>query len=228
MDRGDSFRLLERSVDPSGALEEARSTLTRRQLLVTTTAGAAAAVGARASVASAVEPGSSDLSILNYALILEYLQASFYTEADGRGALTGALAEQAKVVGGHERAHVAALLGVLGTNAAKRPSFDFRGVTEDPKSFRETAVAFEDLAVAAYQDQAPLISSRGYLTAVVGIQSVEARHAAWIRRLAGYVPAPQAFDEPISRARATQLVDSTHFIVSGANTSAHVTPSFTG
>ncbi len=220
--------LLARSVDPSGAIEEARSALTRRQLLATTTVGAVVAVGGRASVASAVDQRRSDFSILNYALILEYLQASFYTEAEGRGALTGALAEQAKVVGGHERAHVAALLGVLGGTAAKRPSFDFRGVTESSKSFTETAVAFEDLAVAAYQDQAPLISSRGYLAAVVGIQSVEARHAAWIRRLAGFVPAPQAFDEPISRAHATQIVDSTHFIVNGAHTTSHASPPFTG
>jgi Ferritin-like domain len=224
----DPSPLLGGSVDPSGAIEEARSTLTRRQLLCTATVGAVVVVGGRAALASAAEQQSSDFAILNYALILEYLQATFYTEAQRRGALTGGLAEQAKVVGAHERAHVAALLGVLGSAAVARPSFDFRGATENAKSFRETAVAFEDLAVAAYQDQAPLISSRAYLAAVVGIQSVEARHAAWIRRLAGFVPAPTAFDEPISKAHTMHLVASTHFIVSGADTTAHRVPPFTG
>ena len=37
----------------------------------------------------------------------------------------------------------------------KRPRFDFRGATEDAERFRQTAVAFEDLAVAAYKAQAP-------------------------------------------------------------------------
>ena len=43
-----------------------------------------------ASVASAAELRASDAAILNYALSLEYLQAAFYTEAEQRGALSGA------------------------------------------------------------------------------------------------------------------------------------------
>ena len=38
-------------------------------------------------------------AILNYALTLEYVQDSFYSEVDRIGALSGALAEQARVVG---------------------------------------------------------------------------------------------------------------------------------
>ena len=37
----------------------------------------------------------------------------------------------------------------------KRPTFDFQGVTEEQQAFLKTAVAFEDLAVAAYKGQAP-------------------------------------------------------------------------
>ena len=88
---------------------------------------------------------------------------------------------------------------VLGSRAVKRPRFDFRGATEDADRFRKTAVAFEDLAVAAYKAQAPLIQSRAYLVPALAIHSVEARHAAWIRRLAGEVPAADAFDEPRSK-----------------------------
>jgi Ferritin-like domain len=222
---------LDQSIDPSGSIEEAASTaftLTRGELLRTTGAGLVLAGGAGASVASAAELRASDAAILNYALSLEYLQAAFYTEAEQRGALSGALAEQAHVVGGHERAHVAAVLGALGSAAIKRPSFDFHGVTESSKSFTETAVAFEDLAVAAYEEQAPRISSPAYLVAVVGIQSVEARHAAWIRRLAGVVPSINAFDEPASEARVKSLVASTNFVVNGARTSARGAPNFTG
>ena len=93
---------------------------------------------------------------------------------------------------------------VLGSRAVKRPRFDFRGATEDAERFRKTAVAFEDLAVAAYKAQAPLIQSRAYLVAALAIHSVEARHAAWIRRLAGVVPAADAFDEPRSKTRRSR------------------------
>jgi hypothetical protein len=222
---------LHQSIDPAGAVEEAfnRSfAFTRGEFLRTTIAGLVVAAGTDTPVASAADPGGGDVAILNYALSLEYLQAAFYTEAEQRGALTGALAEQAKVVGSHERAHVAALLAVLGTAAIKRPSFDFHGVTENPKSFTETAVALEDLSVAAYEEKAPQIVSRAYLAAVVGIQSVEARHAAWIRRLAGALPSAQAFDEPASEARVISLVNATHFVVGGVRTSANGPPHFTG
>ena len=90
-------------------------------------------------------------AILDFALTLEYLQAAFYTEAERVGSLHGALADQARVVGSHERAHVEAFRKTLGAAAVKRPSFNFRGATDSPKSFRATAVAFEDLAVGAYR-----------------------------------------------------------------------------
>ena len=83
----------------------------------------------------------------------------------------------------------------------QEPDFNFRGVTDSPKSFRATAVAFEDLAVGAYKEQLPTISSNAYLAAAISIHSVEARHAAWIRYLAGIVPADHAFDEPCQTTR---------------------------
>jgi hypothetical protein len=113
----------------------------------------------------------------------------------------------------------------LGSAAVKRPFFDFRGATEDPARFRKTAVAFEDLAVAAYKGQAPLLSSKAFLMAALAIHSVEARHAAWIRRLAGFLPAAKPFDQPLTKGRTLQLVSSTHFIV---QTRGRGSPRFTG
>ena len=171
----------------------------------------------------------NDISILNFALALEYLQASFYTEAERLGALHGSLAEQAHVVGAHERAHVAAFRSQLGSAAIKEPRFDFHGVTSVPNSFRATAVAFEDLAVAAYKEQAPRIQSRSYLAAAIGIHSVEARHAAWIRRLAGYLPAANAFDEPLPDGKVVDIVNSTHFVtLATPEVSTRTQPRFTG
>lgn len=129
------------------------------------------------------------------------------------------------MVGGHERAHVEALRQVLGANAAPSPFFNFGGATESPDAFRRTAVAFEDLAVAAYKGQLPRLHSNHYVASVLAIHSVEARHAAWIRRLAGELPAATAFDQPTSRGATEAIVASTHFIV---RTESKGSPRFTG
>jgi hypothetical protein len=218
--------------DRDGAVAEAFGAFTRRQALYAAAGVAGTAAAAVHGLTPDAQAASSndrrDVAVLNYALTLEYVQAAFYSEAERAGALTGALAEQAHVVGAHERAHVAAFRRVLGTQAIAAPRFDFRGTTEDPEAFRKTAVAFEDLAVAAYKDQIPLLRQPAFLAAAVAIHSVEARHAAWIRRLAGVLPAAHAFDEPLPRAEVARLVASTHFIVSRPRTTGTTAPRLTG
>lgn len=216
--------------DRDGALGEAARALatTRRGLLGLATGGTAASLLADPARALASSASRTDTSILNYALGLEYIQASFYTEAERLGALHGPLAQQAHVVGAHERAHVAAFRQVLGAAAIKRPTFNFQGVTEDPDAFRRTAVAFEDLAVAAYKYQAPRLRSRAFLQAAIAIHSVEARHAAWIRRLAHVLPAATAFDKPLAPPEVNALVASTHFVSAPPRMAAHQAPKYTG
>jgi Ferritin-like domain len=227
-----SFRIDDFDVD--GAVREAfeqKPRGTRAAFLRRTVGAGAAALGAAVawpSVTSA-KTASSDIVILNFALSLEYLQASFYTEAERIGALHGALAHQAHVVGMHERAHVTAFKQLLGSAAIAQPAFNFHGVTESPEAFRSTAVAFEDLAAAAYKQQAPLIKSKSYLAGALAIHSVEARHAAWIRRLAGFLPAAHAFDDPLDDARVVKIVNSTHFVtLKVPRTSTEANPRFTG
>jgi Ferritin-like domain len=190
--------------------------------------GGAAALGAVAGSASAARIASSDKAILNYALTLEYLQAAFYTEAERLGAIRGALARVPRHLGAVERAHVAALKQALGRAAVKRPAFDFRGVTENQRKFLKTAVAFEDLGAAAYKAQAPRLKSAALLTAAVSIHSVEARHAAWMRYLAGVTPAATAFDEgkPISEVKS--VVASTHFVVAHPKMASASNPKYGG
>jgi Ferritin-like domain len=220
-----------RAVDKDGAIAETRAraeAMSRRRLLGATLAGAGAVVLGRGAGAAAGGLSASDVGILNYALVLEYLQASFYTEAERGGALTGKTAKAARVVGATERAHVAAFRKLLGSQAVKRPTFDFQGTTEQQRAFLKTAVAFEDLAVAAYKGQAPKLKSNAVLAAAVGIHSVEARHAAWMRELFGITPAVNAFDKPASRANINRIVASTHFIVAKPHMKARKKPNFTG
>ena len=216
-------------LDRDGAIREALDRLPRSSrgtLLKAAAGGLAAAALGRAPGARAATAG--DVAILNYALTLEYLQDAFYTEAERKGALAGPAARLTRVVGAVERAHVRALREALGNKAVGRPFFDFRGVTESPRSFIRTAVAFEDLGTAAYKDQAHRIESPEVLAAAVGIHSVEARHAAWIRYIAGARPAAEAFDQGSSKAETLRLVRATRFVVSKPRTSAARKPAFTG
>ena len=101
-------------------------------------------------------------------------------------------------------------------------------MTEKQRSFLKTAVAFEDLAVAAYKGQAPRLDSDALLAVAISIHSVEARHAAWMRYLFGIVPAAEAFDEPLSRSKVTDIVSSTGFITAAGQTQRKGKPKFTG
>jgi rubrerythrin len=216
-------------IDVDGALAEAHDGLTRAGFIVGAGAAAAGFVAALgADDAHAAKIPASDQEVLNYALVLEYLQAAFYTEAERAKALTGRTAKAAKVVGAVERAHVKAFRDLLGKKAVGRPHFDFQGVTESNRAFLKTAVAFEDLAVAAYKGQARRIRSGAVLTSALGIHTVEARHAAWMRYLNGNTPAASAFDLPRTRKEINGIVASTHFITETPRSSGKGRPRFTG
>ena len=223
-------RLTVDELDRDGAIRDALDAVgTRASFLGKAFIGSAALLGALAAPVRASHAATSDTAILNYALTLEYLQAAFYTETERIGAVRSELARVPRQLGAVERAHVAALRGVLGRAAVKRPSFDFRGTTEDQEAFLKTAVAFEDLGAAAYKGQAPRVESPALLAAAVAIHSVEARHAAWMRYLAGFTPAGRAFDEGKSEGEVRRIVASTRFIVSRARTTARRrAPRYTG
>jgi Ferritin-like domain len=219
-------------IDTDGALREALEGVggdSRAAFLRKATVGGAALIGAFALPREAVAATSpNDVAILNYALTLEYLQAAFYTEAEREKALRGNAARAASVVGPVERAHVSAFRKALGKAAVKRPAFNFRGTTESQRLFLKTAVAFEDLAVAAYKAQAPRLQSPAVLAVAVSIHSVEARHAGWMRRLAGVLPAARPFDDAVEKPEILRIVASTGFISSRAATEGEGEPRFTG
>jgi len=209
------------SIDVDGALEEMSSPLpsaTRRTFLQGAVVGGAALLAELAAPGTARAGGIArtkrDISILRFDLVLEYLQAGLYTEAERLGALPEKTLAWARVVGAHERAHARAIKNLLGSKAVKSPSFDYRGVTESEDPFIKTAVAFEELTAALLKWQAVRLDSREILAAVATLHSVETRHAAWIRHIIGLRPAAQAFDEPAPQRKMARLIKSTRFIVS--------------
>jgi hypothetical protein len=222
-------------VDVDGALQETaaeafpgtRAAFLRRSL------GTLAAVGvgglfAGEAAAAPAQLTKNDIAILRFDLVLEYLQAGLYTEAERLGELTAETMGWGRVVGAHERAHVRALKGLLGRNVVPSPAFNYRGVTSDEQAFIRTAVAFEDLTAALLKWQAPRLDSRSIVAAAVTLHSVETRHAAWIRHVVGLKPATTAFDKPASQERMAQLIASTRFVVSRPRMARSRRPQFTG
>src|SRR5918999_799964 len=220
------------SVDRSGALAEAFDELTggtRADFFSKALIGGGALLAALETPALAQPRNTAkDVAILQFDLGLEYLQAAMYSEAERLGEVSPKTLEWSRVVGANERGHVQAIRGLLGRDVVKSPSFNFRGVTEDDRVFTETAVAFEDLTAALLKTQAVQVDSRHLLTPIASLHSVEARHAAWIRHIAGIVPAADAFDEPTSKARVVELVDSTRFVTSRPRTRGRRRPGYTG
>jgi rubrerythrin len=132
------------------------------------------------------------LSVLNFALTLEYLESAYYDIAVTRTSLfpsTAAL-EAFRTIATHEAQHVTFLknaIASLNGTAVSKPTFDFTaGGTYDPFNNYATlltlAQAFEDTGVRAYKGQAPALQENSaVLTAALRIHSMEARHAAHIR-----------------------------------------------
>ena len=156
------------------------------------------------------------LSVLNFALTLEYLEAKFYMLGNA-AATAGTLAIPAGLerntfttIGAHETAHVAFLRSAItssGGTPVAEPVFDFTagngtgtgpfmGVFTNYALYLAVAQTFEDTGVRAYKGQATdveLMANNDVLTAALQIHSVEARHAAQVRKIrkmnGGLVPA---------------------------------------
>jgi Ferritin-like domain len=195
--------------DPRGS---SRAEFIARAVLAggTLAAGGALVVALPRLAASAPSP-AQDQKILNFALGLEYMEAAFYAEAFAKGKLRGELREYVSTVRRHERAHVAFIKGVLGRQARKEPSFDFGDATSDPKKFTAAAITLEETVIAAYNGQAANLT-KGTLAKAATIVSVEARHAGWIRAIAGRDPAPEATDQPKTAAEVQADVNRTGWV----------------
>ena len=156
------------------------------------------ALGALAKDAYGQTP-SDVLDVLQFALLLEHLEAEFYNKGiAGSGLIDAADRTIFTTIAAHENQHVAALQSLItgkGATPGAKPSFDFTAKGNLPgfnfsagqyESFKALAMAFEDTGVRAYKGQAPrLINDKAALTAALAIHSVEARHASMIRRLRG-------------------------------------------
>jgi len=156
--------------------------------------------------------------VINFALKLEIFENEFYKAVLGtsssaaqnaafatvRAQIPAAAVTAVQQIQKHEQAHVDFLMSAGATNSLNltADSFDFtggRGSGTGPFARATTELAFllavaqgaEDTGVRAYKGQAGrLINNKTVLEAALRIHSVEARHAAKIRRLRRSTGAP--------------------------------------
>jgi len=141
---------------------------------------------------------SAIIGVLNFALRLEYLESEFYNRGVAADGLIP-LADRTifTTIQGHENTHVEYFRNLLGSSARPKPTFDysagggsgsgpFADVFTNYATFLAVAQAFEDTGVRAFKGQAPTLKPyKDVLQAALSVHSVEARHAAEVRRLRG-------------------------------------------
>lgn len=188
-----------------------RSSFLGRALLATGGIALVGLAGSSDRSAAAQPSAEQDVRLLNFLLTLEYAQLRLYEEAISADVLRGELRQFADVARGHEAEHVDALRALLGGRAEQEPAFRFAEVTRSEDSFRRAALTLEETAAAAYIGQAPNLTS-DRVPRVAGIVAVEARHAAWIRALAGRNPAPRAADPSLTARQVTRALERNGFV----------------
>lgn len=175
-------------------------------------AAALAALAASATVHAApleTRQAATDINvvILQYALTLEHLEATFYKEAlakyDAKAFAAAGypqwVRKRVSEIGTHEQSHVSFLstaLSGLGQTPTAACSYNFP--YNSVSGFLGLAQVLEGVGVAAYLGAAKNITVPDYVTAAGSILTVEARHNAWIRSAVNKGDAfPEPYDTPL-------------------------------
>lgn len=134
----------------------------------------------------------SDVGVLNYAYLLEQLEAAFYQKVVESFPTDFTAEDRAAFIDlrDHEVIHREFLKFALGSNAydaslATPLVFNFSTFTLTTRAgVYAAARTLEDVGVAAYNGAGKLLSSVEYLKLLGKLASVEARHAAFVREQA--------------------------------------------
>ena len=148
----------------------------------------------------AVDLGSGDIGVLNYAYALEQLEAAFYSQViqTPYAGMTDAEKTILTDIRDHEIVHRDFFKAALADKAIKGLTPNFDGIDFTNKAaVLGAAKLFEDTGVAAYNGAGKLIKDPNYLLLAGKIVSVEARHASVIRDLINPKSADFAGDDII-------------------------------
>jgi len=184
----------------------------RRDILIAAVCGA---LGVSATpLAKRQSSGLTDADILNFALVLEHLEATFYAQALSKfdaSAFTSAgyasnIRANIEQIAMDEAQHVEFLttaLSAAGATPVKACNYTF-GYGDSVTGFLGLSQVLEGVGVSAYLGAAQYIQNPAYLTAAGSILTAEARHNAFIRYINGYSPFVTE-DTPLDPTAVTSL-----------------------
>jgi rubrerythrin len=188
--------------------------MTREVFLARATlaAGAVYGLGAVAPFVrrALAQEAAGDIGVLNFALLLEELEAAFYEQARRQVRLDSDAQRLTDELAKNEREHALALRSVIGRLRGRptpAPEVDFGDAFRSQSAYLELAQTFEDTGVSAYNGAGPELESKEALAAAGTIVQVEGRHAALIRMMRDEKPAPKAFDDALTRPQIRSKVD---------------------
>ena len=147
-----------------------------------------------------------DISVLQFALTLEYVESALYRDA--LKALPGLPSDVRRLVAelrDNEIEHVDALRATIseaGGRPNDRPRVDFGNALRTQTSFLKLANTLEDTGVSAYNGAAPQFENTDFVAAFASLAQVESRHAALVRLVREKPPAPL----PLDKASNQQVV----------------------
>lgn len=151
-----------------------------------------------------IDFAKGDVAVLQFAYVLEQLEADFYSKVVASFANT-TLTDTEKLVltdiRNHELVHRELLKAALGPDATFTITGAYATDFTDRVSVLASAKAFEDLGVAAYNGAAQYFTDVNNLLLAAKIVSVEARHSAAVRDMISALSgdfAPTNFDNAFS------------------------------
>jgi len=174
----------------------------------TTLLAAAVPLAAYAAPVSKRQIAAIDVTVLQFADVLEQLESQFYaaglsqfqsSDYTAAGFTASSLAiQQITNIQSNEATHDSALqseLQALGASAITSCTFDFSSALTDVSTMLATARVVENLGVMAYLGAASLITDPQLLEIAGSILTTEARHQTMLNVLSGTGTAiPSAFD----------------------------------
>jgi len=191
-------------------------------LAVATFAGTVTSLPINANGTAAYSVG--DVNVLNFALILEYLELNLYetvvttydNNAFEQAGFTANDRSTFKQIINQEKQHIAFLqdnVRMLGGEVIQPCKYNY-GDAPDLKTLLNATDAVNGLGPSAYVGAGGFIKSKVVLTAGAAIGNIETRHNSWLNGLIGRSEQPSAFQLPLSPTQSYGV--GSQFIVSGS------------